>query len=189
METVTGSSAEQIDPAAFGEPFRLHIGGDQATDGWVIFDITDRPEVDIVGNVVDLGAIPTDSVDEIYAAHVFEHLGYQNELRRALAECRRVLKNGGKLKMSVPDIRVLGSLLNEPDLSDGELVWLMRILYGGQSDQYDFHKTGFTWEILAGLAAESGFEHLGVVERFGLFDDCSEIRVRGRLVSLNVELW
>jgi SAM-dependent methyltransferase len=45
------------------------------------------------------------SVDAIYSSHMIEHLD-RREARRFLAECRRVLKPGGILRLVVPDVRV-----------------------------------------------------------------------------------
>ena len=43
-------------------------------------------------------------VDAIYASHMLEHLD-RAEARSFLAECRRVLKPGGILRLAVPDLR------------------------------------------------------------------------------------
>ena len=45
------------------------------------------------------------SVDAIYSSHMIEHLD-RLEARRFLAECRRVLRPGGILRIVVPDLRV-----------------------------------------------------------------------------------
>jgi predicted SAM-dependent methyltransferase len=43
------------------------------------------------------------SVASVYASHVFEHF-YADELERLFAECRRVLRSGGGLRLVVPDM-------------------------------------------------------------------------------------
>jgi predicted SAM-dependent methyltransferase len=43
------------------------------------------------------------SVASLYASHVFEHF-YADELERLFAECRRVLRPGGGLRLAVPDM-------------------------------------------------------------------------------------
>ena len=45
------------------------------------------------------------SVDCIYTSHMFEHLS-QDGAKRFLTEARRVLKIGGVLRISVPDLRI-----------------------------------------------------------------------------------
>lgn len=47
---------------------------------------------------------PPGSVDAIYASHVLEHL-YRDEAKRLVAECHRVLKPGGMLRLAVPSLR------------------------------------------------------------------------------------
>jgi hypothetical protein len=42
----------------------------------------------------------------------------------------------------------------------------MGVVYGGQKDDYDFHKTGFTAPWLAYLLIEAGFGDVRRVERF-----------------------
>ncbi len=46
------------------------------------------------------------SVDCIYASHVLEHL-YHDEARRLLAECLRVLRPHGMIRLVVPDLRAI----------------------------------------------------------------------------------
>lgn len=46
------------------------------------------------------------SAEYVYASHVFEHL-YEDEARRLLAECRRVLKPHGVIRLVVPDLRAM----------------------------------------------------------------------------------
>ena len=46
------------------------------------------------------------SVDVVYSSHFLEHLNREDG-RRFLAECRRVLKPGGVLRIVVPDLRAI----------------------------------------------------------------------------------
>jgi predicted SAM-dependent methyltransferase len=57
---------------------------------------------------------------------------------------------------------------------------------GGQMDAHDFHKTGFTFDILAAMLKQSGFSRIERVHRFGLFRDITELRFRNQMISLNV---
>jgi predicted SAM-dependent methyltransferase len=45
------------------------------------------------------------SIDFIYAEHVLEHFQYE-EVMLVLLECKRVMRNGGVFKISVPDARI-----------------------------------------------------------------------------------
>ncbi len=50
--------------------------------------------------------LPDDAIDFIFAEHLIEHLSWRNG-QRMLAECRRVLKPGGVLRLATPDLAVL----------------------------------------------------------------------------------
>ena len=167
---------------------RLHIGGAGAerVPGWKILDIQPGPAVDFVGDCSDLGQFADESIDEIYASHVLEHLGYVEELPRALHEFCRVLKKDGNVKISVPDFEVLCRLFVEPGLTLNERILVMRMAFGGQVDPFDFHYVGLSEDILFLLLKTAGFVRAQRVEEFNLFTDTSSSRFRGRLISLNV---
>ncbi|NKC13525.1 MAG: methyltransferase domain-containing protein [Gammaproteobacteria bacterium] len=168
-----------------GTPLRLHIGGTQRKDGWQIFNIQSSPDVDFIGNCTDLSAFPDNSVAAIYASHVLEHVSHA-EIVGTLREWHRVLAPNGEVLISVPDLEVVSQLLVHPQAELGLKNLLMRTLYGGQEDTFDFHKTGFTAGILAAYLERTGFHQLERVQEFGLFDDYSAYRMAGNLISLNV---
>jgi predicted SAM-dependent methyltransferase len=169
------------------EPLRLHIGGTQARPGWKILNIQPGPAVDFVGDCKSLAQFSDGSVEEIYAAHVLEHLGYERELPLALTEMRRVLAPGRLLRLSVPDLDVLCGMFCDPNLTREQRFHVMRMIFGGQLDRHDLHKTGLNWEFLSGYLAGAGFVDVARVADFGLFPgDCSSLRFAGRMISLNV---
>jgi predicted SAM-dependent methyltransferase len=86
----------------------------------------------------------------------------------------------------VPDIEVLGGWITDASLSLEEHFLVMRMMFGGQIDAFDFHKVGLSWRILEDFLRKQGFTAIERVERFGLFKDTSDARFRERLVSLNV---
>ena len=55
---------------------------------------------------------PDDAFDFIFAEHLIEHLSWRNG-QRMLAECRRVLKPGGVLRLATPDLGVLIGLYRD----------------------------------------------------------------------------
>jgi predicted SAM-dependent methyltransferase len=55
---------------------KLHIGGQEISQGWTILDIEERPGVDIVSDASVLDKIADESVSVIYASHVVEHFHY-----------------------------------------------------------------------------------------------------------------
>lgn len=167
-------------------PLRLHVGGTEPKAGWKIFNVQRGPQVDFEGSIVDLGAFSDGSVEEVYASHVLEHLGYQTELLGALKEVHRVLRPGGRFYLSVPDLEVLCQLFLVPNLDINSRFHIMRIMFGGQTDDYDFHYVGLTEAFIADYLQRAGFTELQRVSEFGLFNDSSSLRILGQLISLNL---
>jgi predicted O-linked N-acetylglucosamine transferase (SPINDLY family)/predicted SAM-dependent methyltransferase len=165
---------------------RLNIGGREAKPGWKILNAQPGEGVDFVGDCADLQRFADGSVEEIYASHVLEHLGYRAHLPRALKEFWRVLKAGGAARISVPDFEVLCRQFLDPRGSFEERLHCMRMAFGGQADEFDFHRVGLTHELLTHYLYAAGFSRVERVKRFGLFKDDSELVARGELISLNV---
>ncbi len=167
-------------------PVRLHIGGQVAHPDWKIFDVRPGPNVDYVGHCADLSEFDDDSVLEIYASHVIEHLAYQSELATALREFNRVLVPGGTLRASVPDLTTLCALFLDPVLNFDERFQVMRMMFGGQINQADFHYVGLNEEFLNVYLQKAGFTDIVRVDNFGLFDDASSLVLKGKPISLNL---
>ena len=167
-------------------PVRLHIGGKQAKSGWKILNAQPGPGVDYVRHCGDLSGFADESIDEIYASHVLEHLSYVDELPQALAEWRRVLGEGGKAMISVPDFEVLCRVFLDPRGDAKDRFLIMRFAFGGQSDAYDFHRVGLNYELLEQYLTHAGFSSVERVGDFGLFDDSSALHYEGMRISLNV---
>ena len=165
---------------------KLHIGGEEAKSGWKILNIVDESYVDYVGSCVDLSQFEDASVDEIYASHVFEHLSYQRELSTAISECHRALRNRGRLYVSVPNLGVLCQMFVSDAITDKQRWKLMRIMFGGQLEEYDFHKVGLIEPFLRNYLTNAGFTSIERVEEFDLFDDTSKMRLGPHLISLNI---
>jgi len=167
-------------------PLRLHIGGKEAKHGWTLLNAQPGPDVDIVGDLRDLSRFENESVAEIYASHVLEHLAYSDEVLPALKACHRILVPGGKLMLAVPDLNRICRLMIHDAATVQVQYQLMRMLFGGQTDEWDYHKTGFTAELLAGFLGNAGFDEVRRVDSFGLFDDTSNLTVGDVPVSLNI---
>lgn len=177
------------DPSRFAGKTRLqlHLGGWQVKKDWIIVNVEDRPGVDVRGNCTDLSMFPDGSAVEIYASHVYEHLGYQDELPRALDEAHRVLMPGGRLRISVPDLEILCQLFLASAHDLNAQFFVQRMIMGGQMEPFDFHKTGFSYGILTGILKTHGFKDFRRVDDFDLFDDTSKLVFAGRKISLNLQ--
>ncbi len=172
--------------AESGEPLRLHIGGLEKRAGWKILNIQPGPDVDFVGNCSDLDQFADGSVAEIYVSHVLEHVGYRSALARTLAGFHRVLKPGGRAMIGVPDFELLCRLFLDPRATRNDRFYVMRMVFGGQMDEHDFHCVGLSYEFLSHFLQRAGFSRIERVQDFGLFHDDSVHEYLDHRVSLNV---
>jgi hypothetical protein len=86
--------------------------------------------------------------------------------------------------LSVPDFKVLAAMLLDTSFDQRKL---QNIIYGGQTDGYDYHKSMFTEELLADDLREAGFcDPVRIPGGFGIFADTSNYVLNGRPISLNM---
>ena len=171
---------------------KLHIGGIDPAPGWEILNALAGPHVDHCGDAHDLSRFSDNTFAEIYASHVLEHFSYQVKLDKAIGEWYRVLEPGGRLYVSVPDLDILARfLLMKDELTVDQRFHVMRMIFGGQENEYDYHYVGLNQAFLGQFLWRAGFVNLKRVPEFGIFNDASSIRFGGVLISLNVvaEKW
>lgn len=164
---------------------KLHVGGCEPRAGWKILNSRPGQDVDYVCDVRDLAKFASECFAEIYCSHVLEHLG-MGDILPVLNEFYRLLPQGGKLSLSVPDLDTLAWLFTNPQFATAERFQIMRIIFGGQSDEYDFHHVGFNLAFMFDYLKDVGFSSVEHVESLGLFDDTSEMKVGDVRVSLNL---
>ena len=167
---------------------KLHLGGKEPHSDWKILDIEPRPEVDFIGNAADLSQFADGSVETIYASHILEHFHYSlnNELLTTLTEWYRVLQPSGQLMVSVPNLQTLCWLYLNPNLTLTDRHQLMRIIFGGHMNEYDVHRVGFDPDTLTLYLQQVGFTNCTPVSEFGLFNDCSTMKILDTLISVNM---
>jgi predicted SAM-dependent methyltransferase len=165
---------------------RLHIGGKGAAKGWKLLNIQPGEGVDYVGDIRDLSRFPDASFDAVYGSHVLEHVGYQKALGETARSIHRILRPGGKFFVSVPDMDVLCRLFTSERLKADERFFVMRMMFGGQMDEHDFHYVGLNADFLGHFLTYGGFRDIYRVPELGIFDDTSSMRYQGVLISLNM---
>jgi len=166
------------------DKLNLHIGGKIRHPHWKILNIVPEEDVDFIGDASDLSQFKDESIQNIYASHVMEHLSFQ-EITPCLREWYRVLSPDGRLMISVPDLTVLCTLFASGECSADERLLITKMMMGSQKDPHDFHRSIFDMGLLCHFLDEAGFKSICQVERFGVFQDCSDIKIRGKLISLN----
>lgn len=177
----------------------LNIGGQQAKAGW--WNVNSQPaqmvhfpggdsfvtQVDVVRPMHDLRGFSNASVSAIYSSHTLEHASFgDGMLARVLSEWFRVLKAGGLLLISVPDLPTLARLYLDPALSLQERFTVVKMMYGAQSDLFDYHKVGFDEHTLQFFVEEAGFCNFKRVGAFNIHNDTSLLEYKGKTISLNV---
>jgi SAM-dependent methyltransferase len=139
-------------------------------DNWneIRFDIDKSVNPDIEGTITDMKLVKTGSVDAVYSSHNIEHI-YPHEVRIALKEFYRVLKDDGIVVIKCPDLQticeaVVNDRLLEPlyETAEGYPISPIDILYGwrlriAQGNEYMAHKGGFTYSALNASFFEAGF--------------------------------
>jgi predicted SAM-dependent methyltransferase len=139
------------------------------------------------------------TIDYVFSEHVIEHIEYQGALEM-LRECYRVLRPGGKMRMSTPDLRVLvGLLSNEKTASQSFYIdfatrkflpgityckevfvinnafraWGHQFLYDRQTIETTMRTIGFE-NIRYYRPGESDDENLKGIESHGRVMECEE---------------
>jgi predicted SAM-dependent methyltransferase len=171
---------------AVGDTLKLQIGSRTRAPGWKTLDLVAGPDVDYAGDCEDLSQFDSNAIEMLYASHVLEHVPYPR-LAATLKEWHRVLMPGGKLMVAVPDMNILAQLFVKPEVKGTDKVILMRMMFGGQLDDTDYHHIGFDLELLGVHLHMTGFDDIRRVASFGLFQDTSIQDFHGIPISLNVE--
>ena len=178
---------------------KLHLGcGEKCIPGFVHIDLADYPHVDHQADISSLPMFADSTVDLIYCCHALEYFDRQ-EVKRVLAEWFRVLKNGGILRIAVPDFEGIVAVYKK--YGDLEHSGILGPLYGRWQNENNndalYHKTTYDFYSLSKTLKRSGFKN---VQRYEVdetihkdYDDYSQAYVphmdkeNGILISLNVE--
>ena len=81
-------------------------------EGWreLRVDVDATVEPDLVADLTDLSAIADESADAVWASHCVEHL-FDHQVKIALTEFRRVLRDEGFACIIVPDLQTVAHYL------------------------------------------------------------------------------
>lgn len=158
---------------------KIHIGCGKRDfgDGW--FNVDGEKHSHVHSDDVFLYNQECDTADLIYASHFIEYFD-RKEVMLLLTEWHRVLKPGGVLRLSVPDIDALidAYLWRGADLSEILGPMFGRMVMG---DQIIYHKTVYNYEHLRDVLQKAGFtgERLWDYKatEHAAFDDCARAHI------------
>ena len=143
---------------------KLHLGcGDVKIDGYINVDIRSYPiyrtksplSPDVIDDMTELRQFKKNTVSVIYICHAFEHLT-RFQYSSALKRWYQLLKKGGVLRISVPDMENLCKYYIET----GDLNLIRGTLYGGQDYKENFHHWGWDFNELSKDLEHAGFEEI-----------------------------
>jgi len=135
----------------------------------VTIDIDPEARPHHVGSLSDMRSLfDNGTFDAVWSSHSLEHM-YLFDLRRALAEMRRVLKRDGFALVTCPDLEAVAAGIAEHGLdhvayhAPAGPITLHDIVFGHTASIERgavamAHRTGLTTERLGNLAIEAGFE-------------------------------
>jgi len=171
----------------------LHIGcGEIDAPGFINIDARPYPHVHIVAkSLYRLTMIPDEAADLVYMCHVLEHMSHRT-VTGTLREMSRVLKRGGVLRISVPDLDHMIALYRT---SGNDVAAIEQPLMGGQDYPLNFHHAVFNRAHLQRLLLASGFDLVRAWDphrcEFHDFDDWASRTItwngKEHPISLNVE--
>ncbi len=130
----------------FAEKKYLNLGcGKRYHSDWINMDITPQGPQVIQNDLSDGIPLPDESCDVVYHAAMLEHLR-QPDAAAFLAECYRVMKPSGIIRVGVPDLEnicrvylsCLSRAVNEEDGAAHDYDWIMLELF----DQIAREKSG-----------------------------------------------
>lgn len=135
----------------------LHLGcGSIDHPMFINIDAIPAKHVHYVQQIDRLDQFKDCSVDLIYACHCLEHFSHR-DISRVLKEWHRVLKNGGILRLSVPDF---DSMVNLYIASGHDIKYVLGPITGGQDYKYNYHKTIFNTKSLEELLYLADFSEV-----------------------------
>ncbi len=139
---------------------KLNIGcGLNILDGYINIDKVKTTPDTVVKDILNLD-YPADSAEEIYLRHVIEHF-FEEDIKKLLQSCYRILRPGGKLVIETPDFERIVEAWTTGILPK-EL--LNKVLFGfaaavqtRERELHMMHKYVFDAELLTRFLAEPGF--------------------------------
>lgn len=124
---------------------KLNVGSGQRKfgEGWINVDCQDKWSPDVVADGAHMPMFEDGSADTVVLNHVYEHFNL-GEADGLVRECYRILAPGGRLVVTIPDLRALvrGWITGRID----DYLFCVNIYGAYMGDEADTHKFGYTTE-------------------------------------------
>lgn len=146
-----------------GEHLMIDLGsgnpeeGENQPYGYILQDIRPHKGIQLVCDIEELNKyIKSGQCKKLRMSHVLEHFPTAKVVP-LLKMLSTLLEKDGELEIHVPNFRWHASLLLQDQ--DEEAV---TYAFGGQRDEFDFHKTAFTPALIYKALTESGFSIVNI---------------------------
>jgi predicted SAM-dependent methyltransferase len=160
-------------PPVGPQPLKLNLG----SGGWEIDGFTNIDD-HLGSSVYPLPDwVQDNSVDEIYASHIYEHLPH-SEAVNVMCHWVKKMRPGARIRIAVPDFKDLATRYLRGDAGFNPQGYIM----GGQKDAGDYHKAIFDKELLTEIMVYAGLEK--IQEWISPQPDCASLPI-----SLNLQGW
>ena len=170
---------------------RLHLGsGEINLQGWINIDAKEDMHIHITEKDFKLNYFANNSISEIYLCHVLEHFT-ENEIKGLMTTFRDKLIKGGILRVSVPDFDRIIEIYNS---GDKKIEKIHPILFGGQDNLYNYHKSAFNKDKLIRIFKEFNFKKVREWETKTILgssiDDYSDqfIKVKNKKIPISLNI-
>jgi predicted SAM-dependent methyltransferase len=151
----------------YPSPQNLHARFHSSEWREIRVDIDPAVEPDFVCSITALTPIASRSVDAVWSSHNLEHI-YQHEVPSALGEFARVLKPGGAILLTTPNLQKAAEFVAQDRLeheiyrSPAGPITPLDMIFGhtaslARGHGFMAHKTGFTVHTLQRLLLDAGF--------------------------------
>jgi len=141
-------------------PLLLHLGSQQLIlEGFHNLDAQPKSINEIKADVSNL-PYNNESADLIYAINLLQVFNHR-KTKKVLDEWARVLKKGGLLILTIPNMKHILKLYQ-----DNQISWETTnlFLFGKQQDNYDYYYNGFDKDSIIDHLTKSGFQILEIQE-------------------------
>ncbi|MNW40489.1 hypothetical protein D3C74_176040 [compost metagenome] len=138
----------------------------------------DMRELDGVDIIADVRKVPfeTESIDELYLAHVIEHFTEVDMEAYILPYWHSLLKPGGKITIICPN---WNAMLDEYAKGKVSFEVLKEITFGSQEYEGNQHYNMFSPQSLTKLLDKIGFKNVRTVDEYRINGLCIEMEIEG----------